>query len=153
MNLHPSKFRHRVSDSNVKTVGSSPDLGLGWVQILIGFWLGSSHKCQFHMQLESGEAAPSQRNSSEKPTFGLKAMSLPPQGLYKQLPQTDTKCLISSLPSTDARPFLRGVATSPFHWGPSQEFLDWHFSRPLSCSAIPLMGISLAAGMRAGKRA
>ena len=32
MNL--SESRQQVSDSNLKTVGSSPSLGSGWVQIL-----------------------------------------------------------------------------------------------------------------------
>ena len=51
-NLNLSKFRYRVSDSNLKTMGSRSNLGLGWVQVptcvQAGFesWdVGSSHKC------------------------------------------------------------------------------------------------------------
>ena len=33
-NMNLSKSRHWVSDSNLKTMGSSPNLGLGWVQVI-----------------------------------------------------------------------------------------------------------------------
>lgn len=55
----PSKCGYQVSDSNIKTVDSSPNLDLGWVWVpacefksWFGSWLGSSHKCcQFHFYL------------------------------------------------------------------------------------------------------
>ena len=53
-NLNLSKSTHWASDSNLKIVGSIPNLGLGWVQV--PGWVLARFKykcCQFHSYIPS----------------------------------------------------------------------------------------------------
>lgn len=65
--------------------------------------------------------------------FGPKASAdgfLPPR-FCRQLPWSWHEALSFHSPAVlmPCRS-LEEVATWPFPWGPGQEFLDWHFSRP-----------------------